>query len=82
MVRARGMIYKAVAQLVLLYGRESWVVTGGVIKVLKGFHYRASRRITGMTAIRGAGGEWGYPPVVVALEAAGLHSIMEYIRRR
>ena len=26
-VRARGEIYKEVAQLVLLYGRESWVVT-------------------------------------------------------
>ena len=38
MVRARGMIYKEVDQSVLLYGRESWVVTGGVIKVLKGFH--------------------------------------------
>ena len=28
------------------------------------------------------GGEWEYPPVVVALEAAGLHPIMEYIRRQ
>ena len=38
------------------------------------------RRITGMTATRGAGGEWEYPPAVETLEAAELHPIMEYIR--
>ena len=35
-----------------------------------------------MTATRGAGGEWEYPPAVETLEAAELHPIMEYIRRR
>ena len=35
-VRAGGMIYKAVAHSVLLYGSESWVVTGPMIKVLGG----------------------------------------------
>ena len=40
-VRVRGTMYKAVAQLVLLYGRESWVVTGEMIKVLTAFHHRA-----------------------------------------
>ena len=33
-VRARGMMYKAVAHLVLLYRSESWVVTGIILKVL------------------------------------------------
>ena len=28
MVRARGDMYKAMAQLVILYGRKSWLVTG------------------------------------------------------
>ena len=37
MVWARGMIYKAVVQSVFLYGSESWVVMGAIIKVLKGF---------------------------------------------
>ena len=31
---------------------------------------------------RGTGGEWVFTQVVVALEAAVLHPIMEYIRRR
>ena len=33
-VQARGMIYKAVVQTVLIYGSKSWVVTGAMLKVL------------------------------------------------
>ena len=33
-VRAQGMMYKSVDQLVLLYVSESWVVTGKMLKVL------------------------------------------------
>ena len=57
-MRARGMMYKAVAQLVILYGIESWVVTGATLKVLEGFHHRATRRVTDITATCGAGREW------------------------
>ena len=52
------MMYKAVAQSVLLKVSESWVVTGEMLKVLEGFHHWAARRITGMTATREAGREW------------------------
>ena len=63
MVRARGAIYKAVAQLVLLYGSESWVVNGDMLKVLTVFHHRVAQRITGTTAKSGAGEEWEYTEV-------------------
>ena len=53
-----------------------------MIKVLEGFRQRAARNILGTIAKRGAGGEWEYPPVVEAMEYAGLHPIGEYIRRR
>ena len=33
-VRARGMMYKAVDQSVLLYGSDSWVVMGVMLKFL------------------------------------------------
>ena len=79
-VRSHGMMYKALAQSVLLYVSESWVATGVMLKVLEGFHYRVARRIMGMTATCGAGGEWEYPPVMAVLEAVGLHPIMDYIR--
>ena len=77
-VRTWGSMYKAVEKLVLFYGRKSWVVTGEILKVLEGFHHRAARRIMGMTAKRGAGGEWEYPMVVEAMETAGLYSIRVY----
>ena len=81
-VQAQGDIYKAAVQSVILYGRESWVVTGEMLKVLEGFHHRVERRIMGLTEKYGAGGEWEYPSVVEAMEATGLHPIGEYIRRR
>ena len=55
-VRAWGEMYKAAAHSVLLYYRNSWVVTGEMLKVLAGFHHQAAQQITGMTAKRGAGG--------------------------
>ena len=75
------MMYKKVDQSVILYGSESWALMGEMIKVLERLHQQAARRSTGMTVKYGSGGEWQYPPVVAALEAAGIHPIMEYIRR-
>ena len=52
-----GMMYNAVAQLVLLYGSERWVVTGEILKVLEGFHHQASSGIMGMMITSGPGRE-------------------------
>ena len=54
-LKAWEMIYKVVSQAVLLYGRESWVVTDAMMKVLEGFRHKISIRVVGMTAQRGAG---------------------------
>ena len=75
-------MYKVVAQSVLLYGSEIWVVPVDIIKVLEGFHHQSERQIIEMTMTRGEGGDWQYPLVVVEMDAAGLHHIGEYIRRR
>ena len=40
---------------------ESYVVTGEMLKVIEGFHHRASWRIAGMMAWRVEVGEWEYP---------------------
>ena len=50
---------------------------GEMLRVLEAFQQQASRRITGMMTTRESGREWEYPLVVEALEAAGLHPIME-----
>ena len=74
-VRSWGMIYKAVAQSVLLYSSDIWVVMGDMLKFLEVFHHRAERRITGMTETGGSGREWEYPPVVASIKATGLYPI-------
>ena len=81
-MQARGAMYKVAEQSVILYGSKIWVVTGEILKVLEGFQHRAARRITGMSDKRGAGGEWEYPLVVEAMEAAGIQPIGVYIRRQ
>ena len=79
-VLARGAMYKAVVQLVQLYGSKSWVVTGEMLKFLTAFHHRATQQITEMMTKRGAGGEWEYPAVEEAMDAAGVHPIGVYIK--
>lgn len=81
-VRARGMFYKSIVQSILLFGSETWTVTGAMLKVLDSFHHRIARRITGKMARRSPDGEWVYPPLQEALQEAGLYSMQEYIRRR
>ena len=56
-------------------------MAGAILKALDRFHHWEARQITGMTATRGVGRKWEYPPVVAELESAGLHPIMEYIRK-
>ena len=68
-------ICKEVAQLVLLYGINSWVVTGKILKFLTAFHHKAAQRITGMTEKRGSGGEWEYPVAYEEMNSAGIHPI-------
>ena len=78
-MQARGILYKAVVQLVLLYESESWVVTGEMIKILESFHHQVARRITGMAAQRTIDGEWDWPPVSEELKTAGIFPIKECI---
>ena len=69
------MMYKAVANTVLLYGSEIWVVTREMLKILEGFCHLAARGIAGMTAKLVADRTWEYPLVVTVLQAAGLYPI-------
>ena len=79
--RVSGMFYKAVVQAVLLYGSETWVFTQSMYKALAGFHHRVARRLAGRMP-RLEQGQWVYPPIQEALEAAGLFPMEEYITRR
>ena len=52
------MMYKAVVQMVLLYGIESWVVTDTRLKVLGGFHHQVDWWIAGISALKFGEGGW------------------------
>ena len=67
-----GILYTAVVHSVLLYRSESWVMKGAMLKVLEGFHYWASQRITGMMERRTKSREWEWAPVAEAPETPGL----------
>ena len=71
------MMYKAVIQAVLLYGREIFLVVYMIMTVLKGSYHIIPRRISGMTARRGAGREWEWALVEAALEAEAIWLMRE-----
>ena len=83
-LRLRVMLYKAVVQKVLIgereRERESWVVTGAMLKVLVGFHHRVVIWIAGNTDQSTVGWEWEWPPVAGALDISGIWPINEYIQ--
>ena len=53
-----SMLYKAVVQLVLIYGSEGWVVMGAMLKVIEVFHNWLAIIITGMMAQHTTGEYW------------------------
>ena len=50
--------------------------------VIEVFNPRMARRIAGMTARKGDGGEWEYNSVDTVLETMGIWPIREYTRKR
>ena len=48
--RTSSMFYKAVVQSVLLYGSETWTLSATMLKVLRGFHNRVARKLSGFMA--------------------------------
>jgi hypothetical protein len=45
--RVSALFYKAVIQTVLLYGSETWVISGKILQLLTSFHHGIARRLTG-----------------------------------
>ena len=50
--------YKEIVQLVFLYGSNSWVVKGDMLKLLEGFHHWSDIRIKGMIVQCTVSGDW------------------------
>jgi len=77
------MFYKAVVQLVLLYGSEMWFVTLTMLKALEGFHHWVAHQITGKVSgyLPWEDSRWACPPILEVLLEAGLFSMEEYLSR-
>jgi hypothetical protein len=83
--RVSAMFYKAVVQTVLLYGSETWCISGAMMSVLNVFHNRVARCITRRHICRDPltdGTTWLYPSSTKTLQEAGLYPITTYLSRR
>ena len=63
--KVSGHFYKAVAQVVLLLGEETWVLTPRMERALDSFQHRVAQRITGRQRSRRGGWELGLPAIGV-----------------
>jgi hypothetical protein len=56
-----GEVLMTVVLYVLIYGSESWVLTGDLMRQLRSFHRRCCRGLTGEFIRHDEGGEWICP---------------------
>ena len=77
-----GHFYKAVAQAVLLFGLETWVLTLRMERAMDSFQHRVARRLTGILPSKRGGGSWAYPPFAEAMGESGLEGIRKSVTRR
>ena len=64
------MFYRAVAQAILLYGTETWVLLAEIEKKIEGSHTGFIRHITGKQARWIVDGTWDTPRAGVVQESA------------
>ena len=74
--------YKSVAQVVLLFGAETWVLTQRMEKSMDSFQSRFARRLTGEQPWRKKDRIWDYLPLVEALGEVGIEGIRKSITWR
>ena len=73
--------FKTVAQVVILFGLEIWVMTLHVSKTLGRFHHRVARWLTVKQPRRLTNGGWEYPPLGGTMRDSGLEEVETYITR-
>ena len=72
------MFYRAVAQAVIIFGLDAWVILAGMERKVEGTQTGFLRNITGKRSLRKADRRWETPRGEVVQEAAGTHSEMNY----
>ena len=77
-----GSFYKAVAQVVLLFRAETWVLALRMERALDSFQHMVARRITRRQPWIQWDGSWDYPPLAEAMGEAGFEGIRKSVTRR
>ena len=82
--RVYGMFHKAVVQVVLLFGSETWVLMPSTMQALSDFHIRSTYRIARehKPTKDPQTGEWHSPLSALVLEEVGLHTMDHYVQVR
>ena len=80
--KVSGNFYKAVAQAVLLFGAETWVLTPRMERALYSFQNRVAQRLTGRQPRRQGDGSWVYLPLPEEMGEAGFEGITKSVTRR
>ena len=70
-----GLLFKAVVQVVLLFGAEMWVLTPRMEQALRSFQHRAVKRLTGKKTRRRGERRWEYTMLVEEMEKTGFEDI-------
>ena len=74
-MQVSGIFFKAVVQVVILFGLETWVTNPHMGRDLGGFQYMMARRITQRHPQQIQNGIWEYPPP--PLEEAIREAVLE-----
>ena len=73
--RTSGRFHVAVAQAIILFVLETWVVNARITWIWGGFRHSVARQISGNIPCRWVEGTWEYPPLEEAMMADGLEEI-------
>ena len=70
-----GVIYKLVAQAVIMFGLETWIINPRIIRILRFFHHQVTRRLKGKQSYRGVDRICRYPPLSEAMAYVWLYEV-------
>ena len=74
--------YRTIIQAVLLYGADSWTISERNLNLLRSFHWRTVRHITGSHIQKITDKKWSYPDHEQLLKKCQLFPMDVYLERR
>ena len=76
-----GTFYKAVVQVTLLFGADTWVMSPRIGKTLGGFHHRVFHWLVLMRPRQDIAPRWFHPPLDAVMASVGLEEVDMYVLR-